>query len=149
MDFILKKITIVCFLLLFISFRAAAPVRRSLSITLPLPAQPYKNLEYVIGLVETFGDTLAFNPLEEAYGIFQIRPVRLNDYNFRTRNFYSRKDLFNFEVSEKIFLYYADQIGPYKFEKIARNWNGSGHKTDIYWDRVKGYLAQGTKNRAQ
>ena len=149
MDFKLKKIKIVCFLLLFISFRAAAPVWNSLNIALPVHVEPYKNLMYVIGLVETSGDTLAFNPLEEAYGIFQIRPVRLNDYNFRTRNNYSRKDLFNYTVSEKIFLYYADQIGPYKFEKIARNWNGSGHKTDFYWARVKGYLAHGTEPRAQ
>jgi hypothetical protein len=145
MDLSLKKIKIVCFFLLFISFRAAAPVWDSLSIALPVPVEPYKNLKFVIGLVETLGDTLAFNPLEEAYGIYQIRPVRLNDYNFRTRNRYSRKDLFTYEVSEKIFLYYADQIGPYKFEKIARNWNGSGRKTDFYWERVRGYLAQGTE----
>lgn len=144
MNFNLKKIKIVCFLLLFIPFRASAPVWNSLSITLPVADKPFKNLVHVIGLVETFGDTLAYNPLEDAYGIFQIRPVRLNDYNYRTHNCYSRKDLFKYEISEKIFLYYADQIGPYRFEKIARNWNGSGRKTDFYWDRVKGYLAQGT-----
>jgi hypothetical protein len=32
-------------------------------------------------MVETKGDTLAYNPYEEATGIFQIRPIRLKDYN--------------------------------------------------------------------
>jgi hypothetical protein len=140
MGFNLKKIKIVCFLLLSISFKAGAPVWNSLNIAMPLATEPFKHLVYVIGLVETAGDTLAYNPLEEAYGIFQIRPVRLNDYNSRTKSSISRQDLFNYEVSEKIFLYYAGQIGPYKFEKIARNWNGSGRKTDFYWDRVKELL---------
>lgn len=139
MGFNLKKIKIVCFFL-FISFRAGAPVWNSLIIALPVASEPYKHLEYVIGMVETVGDTLAYNPLEEAYGIFQIRPIRLNDYNLRTRSSHSRKDLFNYQISEKIFLFYAERIGPYKIEKIARSWNGSGHKTDVYWDRVRALL---------
>jgi hypothetical protein len=91
-------------------------------------------------MIETFGDTLAFNPLEEAYGIFQIRPVRLKDYNLRTQSNYKPQDLFNFNISEKIFLYYAGQMGPYNLEKIARRWNGSGEQTDYYWERVKEIL---------
>jgi hypothetical protein len=136
----LKRIKIVCFFLLAISFRASAPVWNSLNLILPKAIEPYRNLEYVIGMIETGGDTLAFNPLEEAYGVFQIRPVRLNDYNLRTRSNYCREDLFTYSISEKIFLFYASQIGPYKIEKIARNWNGSGRKTDYYWDRVKELL---------
>jgi hypothetical protein len=49
-------------------------------------------------------------------------------------------DLFNYDISEKIFLYYASLIGPYNFEKIAKNWNGSGPRTAYYWKRVKKYL---------
>lgn len=140
MRFNLKKVKIVCFLLLSISFRAGAPVWNSLSVPLPVAIEPYKHLVKAIALVETINDTLGYNPLEEAYGIFQIRPVRLNDFNRRTRNSFSRRDLFSYEISEKIFLYYADQIGPYNIEKIARRWNGSGHQTDYYWSRVKKLL---------
>jgi hypothetical protein len=85
-------------------------------------------------------DTLAYNPLEEATGIFQIRPIRLQDYNNRTGSKYKMSDLFDYEVSEKIFLYFADQIGPYDMEQIARRWNGSGHMTTFYWNRIKEFL---------
>jgi hypothetical protein len=93
-----------------------------------------------IALVETKGDTLCYNPVEAAAGIFQIRPIRLIDYNNRTGSSFTRKDLFNYKISEKIFLYFADQIGPYNLEQIARRWNGSGHMTNNYWKRIKQYL---------
>ena len=90
-----------------------------------------------IGIVETKGDTLAYNPVEEAAGYFQIRPIRLLDYNNRTGSTYIMKDLYNYEISEKIFLYFADLIGPYDFEQIARRWYGSGQLTIDYWKRIK------------
>jgi hypothetical protein len=104
------------------------------------PVEPYKNLIYAVGMVETKGDTLAYNPFEEATGIFQIRPIRLKDYNQRTGNNYKSEDLFNYEISKRIFLYYADMVGPYKFEQIARKWNGSGLLTTSYWYRIRQYL---------
>ena len=116
------------------------PNRKSLIILDSRPIEPYKRLIRVIGIVETGNDTLAFNPIEKAAGYFQIRPIRLEDYNKRTASNYKMKDLFNYDVSEKIFLYYADKIGPYDFEKIARKWNGSGHLTTTYWKRIKQYL---------
>jgi hypothetical protein len=91
-------------------------------------------------MVETKGDTLAYNPEEEAAGYFQIRPIRLIDYNNRTGSSVKRQDLFSYETSYRIFLYFADLIGPYNMEQIARRWNGSGHQTISYWDRIKRYL---------
>jgi hypothetical protein len=91
-------------------------------------------------MVETQYDTLAYNPLEEAAGYFQIRPIRLMDYNNRTGNDYSLLDLFDYKISEKIFLYYATEIGPYDFERIAKTWNGSGNSTILYWEQVKKFL---------
>jgi hypothetical protein len=49
-------------------------------------------------------------------------------------------DLFNYKISEKIFLYYASEIGPYNFERIAKTWNGSGKSTILYWDQVRKFL---------
>jgi hypothetical protein len=136
----LKKIKTICFLLLLFSLKVSAPSARSLAVLEQAPVKPYEQLSFAVGMVETKGDTLAYNPLEEAVGIFQIRPIRLIEYNRRTGSTYTRKDLFNYEISKQIFLYFADQIGPHNFELIARKWNGSGHLTSSYWERIKRYL---------
>jgi hypothetical protein len=135
----LKKIIIIV-VLLNLSFRVFAPGGESEVIFKAPAVEPFNKLIYAIGKVETGFDTLAYNPIEEAVGYFQIRPVRLKDYNRRTGENYKMSDLFNYDISEKIFLYYASLIGPYNFEKIAKNWNGSGPRTAYYWKRVKKYL---------
>jgi hypothetical protein len=126
--------------LLSVTFKALAPSRESFIILSPEPVNPYKRLIYAIGMVETRCDTLSYNPVEEAVGYFQIRPVRLDDYNKRTGKNYDLGDMYNYSIAEKVFLYYAHQIGPYDLEKISRRWNGSGPKTYHYWNRVKKYL---------
>jgi len=136
---ILKKIIIAIFLVL-LSSHLSAPDRKYFTIVRPAPDNPYKKLIYAVGIVEAKCDTLAYNEIEQAAGYFQIRPIRLVDYNKQTGSRYCLKDRFNYEISEKIFLYYARQIGPYNLEKIARNWNGSGRQTIIYWNRVKKYI---------
>jgi hypothetical protein len=136
---ILKKIVAITFLIT-LALKVFAPTSESLIVIRTFPVEPYKNLIHAIGMVETQYDTLAYNPLEEAVGYFQIRPIRLEDYNSRTGSTYSRHDLFNYYISEKIFLYYATEIGPYDFERIAKTWNGSGKNTILYWDQVKKFL---------
>lgn len=136
---ILKKIVLVS-VLLSVTFKALAPSRDSIIILASEPVNPFKRLIYAVGMVETKLDTLAYNPVEQAVGYFQIRPVRVEDYNKRTGSNYKLKDMYNYKISEKVFLYYAHQYGPYNFEKIARRWNGSGPKTFLYWNRVKKYL---------
>jgi hypothetical protein len=123
--------------LLLLSLRVMAPTREVITISIAEPIMPYTKIIHAIAMVETKGDTLAYNPVEQAVGVFQIRPIRLLDYNNRTGSHYKTKDLYSYKVSEKIFLYYAAMSGPYDYEKIARSWNGSGHKTYYYWQRVK------------
>jgi hypothetical protein len=139
MKTILRKIISGIFLFL-IGLKAFAPSMDSLVIIDKKPINPFKQLIYAIGKVETDLDTLSYNPFEEAIGFFQIRPIRVEDYNYRTGSNLKHNDMFNYETSEKVFLYYASQIGPYDFEKIAVNWNGSGSQTVYYWKRVKEYL---------
>ena len=138
----LIKIVLVTLLLLSFAPKLSAPTGKFLTVLYTRPVEPYERLIFAIGKVETGCDTLSFNPIEEAAGFFQIRPIRLEDYNNRTGNNYKMMDLFNYEISEKIFLYYASQIGPYDLEKIAKNWNGSGHHTYHYWERIREYLWQ-------
>ena len=101
---------------------------------------PIEKLIYAIGMVEATLDTLAYNPKEEATGYFQIRPIRLADYNKRTGKTYKLEDMYNFDIAKEIFMYYADLIGYDDFETIAKKWNGSGPMTIIYWEKVKSYL---------
>jgi len=133
-----KIVSTVLFLLL--GFKAFAPEDDSIVLVRAIPVEPFSTLIHAIGMVETQYDTLAYNPLEEAVGYFQIRPIRLEDYNSRTGSTYSMNDLFNYRISEKIFLYYAVGIGPYNFERIAKTWNGSGKSTLFYWEQVKKFL---------
>lgn len=134
-----KKIVLFTFLLA-IALKAFAPSSEQIIIINNPPVDPFRKLIHAIGMVETSYDTLAYNPIEEAVGYFQIRPIRLKDYNHRTGSKYSMIDLYDYKISEKIFLYYASQTGPYNFEQIARNWNGSGRRTFLYWKQVKKYL---------
>jgi hypothetical protein len=135
----IKKI-ILLKLLLFISPLAFAPDYESATLISSQPVKPFDKLIYAIGMTETKCDTFAFNIVEKAVGYFQIRPIRVEDYNKRTGSNYKLYDMFNYEIAEKVFLYYAVQIGPYNFERIARNWNGSGPRTQHYWNRVKVFL---------
>lgn len=102
--------------------------------------QPFTPLIRAIGAVECSFDTLAYNPVEKATGYFQIRPIRIEDYNKRTGSDYVLPDMFDYNKAEIVFLYYASKIGPYNFEKVARNWNGSGPKTIDYWNKVENKL---------
>lgn len=134
-----KKILLITVLLVFVRL-AFAPVPESFTVLYSTPVDPYKELIYAIGMAETKCDTLAYNPVEKAVGYFQIRPIRVEDYNKRTGSNYKPEDMYNYKTAEKVFLYYAVKIGPYNFEKIARNWNGSGIRTYYYWNKVKQYL---------
>lgn len=126
--------------LLSIALGAVAPDQKSLFIQESLPIEPFNKLMYAVGMVETMGNTQAYNEFENAAGIYQIRQVRLDDYNRRTGNHYTLQDVFSYEISEKVFLYFASIIGPYDFEKIAKTWNGSGPMTAFYWNKIKEYL---------
>jgi hypothetical protein len=136
---VMKKMVVLVIFSLF-SLNLFAPVSSAFLVKSIDPVNPFGKIINAIGKVETGFDTLAYNPKEEAVGYFQIRPIRLKDYNNRTGSNYKKKDLYDYFVSEKIFLYYASQIGPYNLEKIAKNWNGSGIKTKLYWKNVRKYL---------
>ncbi|RPH31880.1 MAG: hypothetical protein EHM93_11880 [Bacteroidales bacterium] len=114
-----------------------APEIKAFFIFTSEPIKPYDRLIKAVVHVESRGDTLAYNLIEEAAGAFQIRPIRLRDYNQRTNKNYKLKDRYNFRISKEIFLYYAMLVGFSDYEKIAKDWNGSGKETLQYWEKVK------------
>jgi hypothetical protein len=115
-----------------------APGFKFAFVSTPEPIYPYERLIKAIVQVESKGDTMACNLVEEAFGAFQIRPIRLQDYNQRTGNNYKMTDCYNYQISKRIFLFYATRFMDY--ESVARSWNGSGENTLVYWDKVKSYL---------
>jgi hypothetical protein len=117
-----------------------APDSKVAFIFVSEPVHAYDRLIKAVIQVECSGDTLAFNLTEGAIGAFQIRPIRLRDYNQRTGNNYKSEDCYNLKISKEIFLYYARRIGFPDYESIARNWNGSGKTTQDYWKKVKSLL---------
>lgn len=127
-------------LILICSLKLLAPDLDGIAIIKTDPVKPFQKLIYAVGMVEGKCDTLAYNPEEDACGYFQIRPIRIKDYNDRTGSSYILKDMYDYKIAEKVFLYYASAIGPYNQEKIAKSWNGSGSMTKIYWKKVKHYL---------
>lgn len=129
-------------MLLSLAGKAVAPDTPYLTIFETPAVRPYAPLMSAIGMYETMGNPLAFNELENAAGIFQIRQVRVDDYNQRTGSNYTLLDMFDYEVSAKVFLYFADLAGPYHFERIAKAWNGSGPRTEFYWEKIKTLLGK-------
>jgi hypothetical protein len=133
-----RRILIIGFLLL--TQKALAPNVSIITIRALEPVNPYEKIIKAIIQVESAGDTLAINPVEEAFGAFQIRPIRIEDYNQRTGNNFKAGNCIDYDLSRKVFLFYAERIGFRNYEAIARKWNGSGQKTIEYWERVKKYL---------
>src|SRR5512133_974720 len=99
-------------LFILLTTKVIAPDIDTLVIAETRPVDVYERLMKAILEVESGGDTLAFNAIEEAYGPFQIRPVRLNDYNKRTGKKYRMRDCYRLSVSREVFLYYAKILGP-------------------------------------
>jgi hypothetical protein len=137
---LIRRTTIITLVFLTFALDVFAPSTTTKVIIESTPIKPFTKLIQAVGMVETGFDTLAYNAVEEATGYFQIRPIRVMDYNQRTGNKYTLNDMYNYEIAEKFFLYYATIIGPGNFEKIAKSWNGSGPMTIHYWERVKKYL---------
>lgn len=127
-------------ILLMIGFRALAPESNTLFVFDPPGIQPFSALMYATAMVETMGNPLFYNELENAVGIFQIRQIRVDEYNRRTRSNYTLADMADIKLSEKVFLYFASRYKPHELEKIAKSWNGSGPMTELYWKRIKEYL---------
>ena len=114
-----------------------APKSGALLVFIPPEINYYAPLIKAITWVETKNGLFLYNPEEQATGYFQIRPIRLQDYNSRTGKMYTMNDLYDYNISKEIFLYYTQGRS---YERVAKSWNGSGPKTIDYWKKVKAVL---------
>ncbi len=123
-----------------ISFSAVAPESHTLVLSGAPVIKPFSALMYATSMVESMGNPLFYNEIENAVGIYQIRQVRVDDYNRRTGSNYTLADMWDIKNSEKVFLYFASLYKPHELERISKAWNGSGPMTELYWKKIKVFL---------
>ncbi|MEN6569020.1 MAG: transglycosylase SLT domain-containing protein [Rikenellaceae bacterium] len=123
-----------------------------IKLSAPPPAQEFvilheetlNNLEAIwqaVIKVESNGNPDAFSidiNGQPSVGIAQIQPSRIAHYNRLTGHSYSLADCFDPEVSKEVFMFFAKRIG--NEEKLIKAWNGSGPRTEIYYNKVRRYL---------
>ena len=124
-------------LMLFCSLLLFAPGVNSILIVRIEPIEPFKTICKAVVEVESHGDMFAYNPKECAVGCLQIRPIRIKDYNSRTGSHYKLEDCYDYEVSKRIFMFYANKFGPYETDKMIMALNGKGVKAREYLKKVK------------
>jgi hypothetical protein len=132
----MKKVVLI--VLAFLLFRQLpAPEAKRLFIASASEINTYDPLIKAIICIETDHGRDFYNEKENAVGHFQIRQIRVDDYNQRTKSHYKLSDFYDYKLARKMFLYYAKGKS---FEKAAKNWNGSGPMTEIYWKKVKYHI---------
>jgi soluble lytic murein transglycosylase-like protein len=139
-----RLILLLCFGIL-VSIAANPSYENVIYIPFSPPLTPYEALSRAIGTVESKNDPNAYNSRENAVGIYQVRPIRLDDYYQRTGKRYELNEMYDTIKAKKVFLYYALQYHYSETERISREWNGGerGMKkqsTKSYYKKVKVYL---------
>lgn len=129
----MKQSLLILFLL--ISIRVMAPTQRYLPLLRPEPVNPYLNLYKASCFVESSHRAKVINEKEKAYGIVQLRQMKLDDYNKETGNHYTLHDCLDQDISKTIWMHFASKYDYRDYELIAKSWNRS--KTDIYWNKIK------------
>ena len=122
-------------LLITLTIQAFSPNLKELYILVDEPINPYEAIINAVVAVESGGDTFAYNSKEGATGAFQIRQIRLDEYNKLSGENLKLIDCYDYEISKRIFLYYSCKFRPDDYRSIAVDWNKS--KTDKYWNKVK------------
>jgi hypothetical protein len=118
-----------------------------LSDSIPISIHPewttvYDLAESII-YVESRGNDYAIGALKER-GAYQIRHIRLTDFNQRTGKRYKIEELVDRCKSEEIFMYYAGRTS--SLEEISRCWNAGPNgmnkkSSQKYWKLVKERLS--------
>ena len=117
-------------------------------------AKNYVNLSK-IKMIESSGNPNAYNEKTEAIGLYQITPVCLKEWNnYHPKEHYTKNDLYNPEINEKIAKWYLniripEMLKYYGYKITVENiiicydW---GIGNFIKWKKGKKKLPEETKN---
>lgn len=133
----MKKLFILFGIILFCVKLTAPPINEVKLFVIP-PIQPYERLWEAMCFVESSFNPLVVNEAEQAYGLVQIRQVKLDWYFDKTGKLYTLQDCFNESVAKEIWNYHMS-LYP-NAETGARAWNGRYDLTHDYWNKVQNYL---------
>jgi hypothetical protein len=132
------KTLIILFLVL--SVRCYAPEVNAGYIVAPEKIEPYKSVLKAMAFVESSGNPFAYNDKEGAVGLYQIRQIRIDDYQRITGIHYNLSEMFEVAKAEKVINFYCNLYGVYRIDEFIKAWNGSGPKTIKYLALVKSHL---------
>ena len=101
-----------------------------------------------IAMIESSGNPNAVNEKEQAFGLYQLRQIYIDDVNRVYETDFTHQDAFNVDKAERIVKLYTTywckkRNLPITAENIARFHNGGSgwifkpHLTDGYWKKVK------------
>lgn len=135
----MKKMMIATLIFTAFFSQLAAPPAQSLVIIMPEPINPYETIWTAVCKIESGFNPMAYNPAEHAFGISQIRDIRLNDYNTRAGKKVPLIALFDVKTSKTIFMYYISQIDYRDIKAMAICWNGVS-KRNLYYGKLKAAL---------
>lgn len=132
---LMKKMALTFTIITLFFSHLTAPPNERIAIVRHAPICPYERIINTVVTVESGGNTFAYNAKERAVGAFQIRQVRLTEYNRLTGERLKLTDCYDYETSKRIFIYYAVQFRYDDYKAISIDWNKS--KTLKYWNKVK------------
>ena len=103
---------------------------------------------FAIAMIESSGNPNAINESEQAFGLYQLRQIYIDDVNRTQGTNFTHQDAFDVEKAEQIVMLYTTywckkRNLPLTAENICRFHNGGSgwifkpHKTDRYWNKCK------------
>ena len=104
-----------------------------------------------IAMIESSGNPNAINESEQAFGLYQLRQIYIDDVNRTQGTNFTHQDAFDVEKAEQIVMlytiYWCERRNlPMTAENILRfhnggsNWIHKPHKTDAYIKKCKKLL---------
>jgi hypothetical protein len=120
---------------------------RTHSVATPEPTKQEVKIDYLLDAlmhVESCGDSMAYNSIEDAVGVLQIRPIMVMEVNrLLGKDSFTLADRWSKTKSVAMFNVLRRKMRGASYEKIARTWNG-GYRvkksTLKYWDKVKKHI---------
>jgi hypothetical protein len=117
---------------------------KSLPITKVLEAKSnYDPLIDAIFTFESSRNTNAHNDISGATGGLQITQILLDEYNSLNGKNYKLEEMYNFDKSKEVFLYYTNhdhwgnRVKPKSWEQMSKEWWGTDRLTEAYWGYIK------------
>ena len=141
----MKRLILLLCIVIYSTQRGLCPPDTTLIIEFKPPVKPFEALSHAVAIVESKNNPNAYNKKENAVGRYQIRQIRIDDFNQKTGKSYQIKEMYDTIKAKEVFMWYAMEIGYQNPEKIIRCWNGGDRRmkkqsTVKYYKKVLKYL---------